>query len=92
MIHLPVFSVWTFTSSSKDQEAESVSEEDANPELEPSTESQRTTPWNGSEENTTVPSITDQFILFKPTINHPSIASVIYKFYNVSISIKYLKA
>ncbi len=59
MIHSPVFSVWTSTSSSRDPEAESASEEDASQELEPSTESQRKNQWNGSEENTTVPYTTD---------------------------------
>ena len=59
MIHSPVFSVWTFTSFLKDQEAELVSEEDANQESEPSTEFQRMKPWNGSEENMTVPFTTD---------------------------------
>jgi hypothetical protein len=54
-----VFSAWTSTSSSKDQEAESASEEDARPELAPSTKSERKNQWNGSEENTTVPSTTD---------------------------------
>jgi hypothetical protein len=59
MIHSPVFSVWTFTLSLKDQEAELVSEEDANPELEPSTEFPRMTQWNGSDANTMVPFTTD---------------------------------
>lgn len=62
MIHSPVFSVWTFTLSLKDQEAELVSEEDANPELEPSTEFQKMTPWNGSEENMMVLFTTDRFV------------------------------
>jgi hypothetical protein len=65
MIHLPVFSVWTFTLSLKDLEAELVLEEDANQELEPNTESQKIKPWNGSEENMMVPSITDSSNLFK---------------------------
>ena len=42
MIHLPVFSVWTSTSSLKDQEAELVSEDDAKAESVLSTESQKT--------------------------------------------------
>ena len=54
-----VFSVWTFTLFLKDQEAELVLEEDANPELEPSIESQKMKPWNGSEENMMVPFTTD---------------------------------
>ncbi len=61
MIHSPVFSVWTSTSFLKDQEAESVSEEDVNPELEPSIEFRRKMPWNGSEESMMVPSTTDSF-------------------------------
>lgn len=65
MIHLPVFSVWTSTSSLKDQEAELVLEEDANPELELNTEFQKTILCNGSEENMTELSITDKFTLFK---------------------------
>jgi len=65
MIHSLVFSAWTSTWFSKDQEAESVSEEDANPESEPNTESQRIKPCNGSEENTMVPSTTDSSSLFK---------------------------
>jgi len=68
MIHLLVFLVWISTSFSKDQEAELVSEEDVNPELELNTESQRIKPWNGSEENMMVPYTTDcsfQFKLYK---------------------------
>ena len=65
MIHSLVFSVWTSTLSLKDLEAESVSEEDANQESEPNTESQKTKLWNGSEENTMVLSITDSCSLFK---------------------------
>ncbi len=65
MIHLPVFSVWTFTLSSKDQEAELDSEEDANPESEPNIEFPRKMPWNGSEESMMVPSTTDCLYLFK---------------------------
>ena len=59
MIHLPVFSVWTSTSSLKDQEAELVLEEDANQKLELNTESPKMKPWNGSEENMMVLSTTD---------------------------------
>ena len=59
MIHSPVFSVWTSTSSLRDQEAELASEEDANQESEPSIESQRKKLWNGSEENMMVPFTTD---------------------------------
>jgi hypothetical protein len=59
MIHLPVFSVWTFTSSLKDQGAELVLEEDANQELVLNTESQKRTPCNGSEEDMMVPFTTD---------------------------------
>jgi type II secretory pathway component HofQ len=55
MIHLPVFSVWTSTSSLKDQEAELVSEEDVNRELERNTESQKIKLCNGLEENMMVP-------------------------------------
>jgi hypothetical protein len=65
MIHLPVFSVWTFMSSSKGQEAELDSEEDVNQESEPNTESQKIKLWNGSEENMMVLSITDHCNLFK---------------------------
>ena len=68
MIHLPVFSVWTFTSSSKDQEAELDSEEDVNQELEPNIEYQKMKLWNGSEENMMEPSITDNIYLFKQSI------------------------
>lgn len=64
MTHSPVFSVWTSTSSSKDQEAELVLEEDAKAESVLNTESQKTKLWNGSEENTMVPSTTDTKILF----------------------------
>ena len=59
MIHSPVFSVWTSTLSLKDPEAELALEEDANQELVLNTEFQKMKPWNGSEENTMVPSITD---------------------------------
>ena len=59
MIHSLVFSVWTFTWFWRDQEAEWVWEEDANQESVPSTEFQRRSQWNGSEENTTVPFTTD---------------------------------
>ena len=62
MIHLPVFSVWTFTLFLKDQEAELVLEEDVNPELELNTEFQKKKLWNGSEENMMEPFTTDQFI------------------------------
>jgi len=65
MTHSQVFSVWTSTWSSRDQEAEWGSEDDANPELEPSTEFPRMRPCNGSEENTTVPSTTDKYTYLK---------------------------
>jgi hypothetical protein len=65
MIHLPVFSVWTSTSSLKDQEAELVFEEDVNQELELNTEFPKMKLWNGSEENMMVLSITDYCNLFK---------------------------
>jgi hypothetical protein len=59
MIHSPVFSVWTSTSSLKDPEAGLVLEEDVNQELELNTESPKMKLWNGSEENMMVPSTTD---------------------------------
>ena len=61
MILTPVSSVWTSTSSSKDQETELVLEEDANQESELNTESTKKRPWNGSDVNTMVPSTTDKF-------------------------------
>lgn len=61
MIHILVFSVWTSTSSSRDQEAELVLEEGANPESGLNTESTKRMPWNGSGENMTVPFTTDKF-------------------------------
>ena len=63
MTHLPVSSEWTFTSSLKDPEAESVWEEDAKPESEPNTESPKKRPWSGSRENTTVPFTTEWWSL-----------------------------
>jgi len=59
MIHSPVFSVWTSTSFSKDQEAELASEEDAKALLELSTELAKRMRWNGSKRNMMEPSITD---------------------------------
>ena len=56
-----VFSVWTSTLSSKDQETESALEEDANQESELNTESTKKRPCNGSDVNTMVPSTTDKF-------------------------------
>ena len=64
MIHSLVFSVWTSMSFLKDPEAELDWEEDANQESEPNTESQKMKPWNGSEENMMVPSITDSTYLY----------------------------
>mgnify|MGYP003691295779 CR=1 FL=1 len=67
----PVFLEWTFTSSWKDPEAESASEEDAKAEWEPNIKSARTKPWNGSRESTTVPSTTDrQLFKFHQSWNH----------------------
>lgn len=63
MIPSPVFSVWTFMSYLKDQEAESVLEEDAKAQLEPNTESANNRQWNGSRKNTTVPYIIDLYNL-----------------------------
>jgi len=62
MIPSLVFSAWTSTLSSSAPEAESVSAEDAKPPLVPSTEFPRRMPWNGSRENTTVPSTTDRYL------------------------------
>ena len=59
MIQLLVFSVWTFTLSLKDLEAELVLEEDANQELELNIESLKIKLWNGSEENMMELFITD---------------------------------
>lgn len=63
MIPSPVFSVWTSTSYSKDQEAESVLEEDVKVQLEPNTESANNKLWNGSRKNTMVPYIIDLYNL-----------------------------
>ena len=62
MIPSLVFSVWISTLSLSALEAELVLEEDANPQLEPSTEFQRKMPFNGSRENTMVLSTTDLYL------------------------------
>lgn len=62
MIPSLVFSVWTFTLSSRDPEAESVSEEDAKLLLDINTKFPRMKLWNGSRENTMVPSTTDRYL------------------------------
>jgi len=58
-----VFSVWTSTSSSRDPEAESVSEEDAKVESELSIKLARKMLCNGSKRNTTVQFIIDLYKL-----------------------------
>ena len=63
MIPSPVFSVWISMLSLKDQEVESVLEEDARPELEPNTESEKKKLWNGSEESTMEPFTTEMINL-----------------------------
>jgi hypothetical protein len=83
MIPSPVFSVWTFTLSSRDQEAELVLEEDANPESEPNIEFPRKTPWNGSEENMMVPSTTDRLYLFKTFVPLNLLTKIICIFSNL---------
>ena len=67
MIPLLVFSVWTFTSFSKEPAVELDSEEDVNLPLEPNTESPKMKPWNGSEENSMELSIIDKFTYLKLT-------------------------
>jgi hypothetical protein len=62
MIPSLVFSVWISTLSLSALEAELVLEEDANPQLEPSTEFQRKMQFNGSRENTMVLSTTDLYL------------------------------
>ena len=69
MIHSLGFLVWTFTSSSRDQEAELASEEDAKALLVPSTESVNKMPWNGSKRNTTVQFIIDLYKLIIATMS-----------------------
>lgn len=54
-----VFSVWTSTLCSRDQEAELASEEDAKAKSEPSTELAKNKQCNGSRRNTMEPSIID---------------------------------
>jgi hypothetical protein len=62
MIHSLVFSVWTSTLFSKDQEAELVLEEDVKAKLELSTELANNKLWNGSRRNMTVLFTTDLYL------------------------------
>ena len=82
MIPLPVFSVWISTSFSREQAAELVSEEDANPPSEQNTESPKTKLWNGSEENSMELSTTDSFTY----LNNPQLfVFMIRKYFQIKI-------
>lgn len=69
MIPSLVSSVWTFTLFLRDQEAESVSEEDAKALLVPSIELVNKTPWNGSKRNMMVQFIIDLYKLIIAQMN-----------------------
>ena len=82
MIPSPVFSVWISTSFSREQAAELVSEEDANPPSEQNTESPKTKLWNGSEENSMELSTTDSFTY----LNNPQLfVFMIRKYFQIKI-------
>jgi len=65
-----VFSVWTSTSCSRDQEAELASAEDAKAESELSIESAKSKLWNGSKRSTMEPSIIDLCKIFKLNLKY----------------------